>query len=347
MIRRLFSRLLIISLAGILWVMYSCTATEQVVSEKIDIEADNKYDSEFPVKNVSKELEFLSTTVKKLDCLAFYKSYVFSPDNDIKLKDINENVLKNESLTSTVISEAVSGTATVIYFDGNRIGLLTCAHVVDFPDTVIIRYENGKGPIEVISVKIKQQNFVKDLPSGDNVEVLATDQKNDIAILEKVLDDKDSNPTVLNYPLGNTRDFQWGSVVYVMGYPAGQLMVTTALVSDPIRARRGKFTTDALYNRGISGGPILAIRDGVPNFELVGIASSASAKQVFYLKPGKESPEFINPDEAFTGDLFVDQYKEIRYGVSFNISIEEITGFLNKNRSMLTNRGFDMDQFFK
>ncbi len=263
------------------------------------------------------------------------------------MKNITETTLKEQSIASTVVSESVSGTATVIYFDGNRIGLLTCAHVVDFPDTVIIRYENGKGPIEVISVKIKQQNFVKDLPSGENVQVLAADQKNDIALLEKVLDDKDSNPTVLNYPIGNTRDFDWGSIVYIMGYPAGQLMITQALVSDPIKARRGKFTTDALYNRGISGGPILAIRDGVPNFELVGIASSASAKQVYYVKPGKESPEFINPEEAFTGDLYVDQYKDIRYGVSFNISIEEITGFLNKNRSMLTNRGFDMEQFFR
>ena len=62
---------------------------------------------------VSKELEFLSTTIKKLDCLAFYKSYVFPPDNDLKIKNLSESTLKKESITSNVVSESVSGTATV------------------------------------------------------------------------------------------------------------------------------------------------------------------------------------------------------------------------------------------
>jgi len=136
-------------------------------------------------------------------------------------------------------------------------------------------------------------------------------------------------------------------VVYVMGYPVGQLMVTRALVSKPDKAKKGRFLTDALYNRGISGSPVFAIRDGVPNFELVGMASSASASQVYYVKPGKNVPEYINPEEPFTGDLYVDQYKDIKYGVTFNVSIEAITGFLKDNRTLLTDKGYNAELFFK
>lgn len=325
----------------------SCNTPDNLVVVQNTTEPDDKYDSEFPAKSIAKDLEYLSTTVKKLDCLAFYKSYVFAPDNRIEEDKINEDVLDNQSIESSVTNQSVSGTATVIYYDGSWIGMLTCAHVIDFPDTIITRYDNGLGPIEVIAVKLKQQNFVKDLPPGDAIEILAKDEKNDIALLGKWLEDLGGLLPVLKYPIGNTRDLEWGSLVYTVGYPVGHLMVTRAIVSNPDRARKGRFLTDALYNRGISGSPVLATRDGAPNFELVGMATSASATHVYYLKPGKESPEYINPEFPFTGEMYVDQYKDIKYGVTFNVSIEAITDFLNDNKTKLTGKGFDVNRFFK
>lgn len=329
--------------------LVSCVVPEQTVETHQQLpEIDNRYDSEFPNKSIAKELDFVSGTVKKLDCLAFYMSYVFPPDNQIDEKKLTEEILRKQSISSGVVNEAVSGTACVIYYDGGRVGLLTCAHVVDFPDTIIARYQNGEGPIELISIKIKQQNFVKDLPAGDDIEVLATDMKQDIALLGKKLEEQGEFVSTLNYPVGNSRDMDWGSVVYVMGYPVGQLMVTRAIVSNPDKARKGRrFLTDALYNRGISGSPVLAIRDGVPNFELIGMASSASASQVYYVKPGKVAPEFLNPDEPYTGQLYADHYKDVKYGVTFNVSIESITGFLHKNNSLLSKKGYSAELFFK
>jgi hypothetical protein len=328
-------------------IFFGCTSTDKIAKQGKFPEPDNFYDSEFPVKNLSTELDFISTTVKKLDCLAFYMTYVFPENNTINAKYLSDSILRKYAVSSTVNNESVTGTAMVVYADWHRVGLLTCAHIIDFPDTIITRFDNGKGEIQSVSLKIKQQNFVKDLPAGKEIEILAVDKDSDIAFIGKVLDDNSQLPAVLNYPVGKTKDLQWGSVVYVMGYPVGNLMVTRAIVSNPAKAERGKFLTDALYNRGISGSPVFAIRDGIPNFELVGMASSAAAKQIYYLKPGNEQPEFINPEKPFDGDLFVDQYKQIKYGVTFNVCVEVITDFLKRNRENLSRKGFDPERFFK
>jgi len=334
--------LLIISIISI-----GCGSSEKIVTQSNSPEPDNFYDSEYPVKNLSDNLDFISTTVKKLDCLAFYMTYVFPRNNTINENSITDSVLKKYSVNHMVNNESVTGTAMVIYADWKRVGLLTCAHVTNFPDTIIKRFDNNKREIQSISVKIKQQNFVKDLPSGKEVEILAVDTENDVALIGKVLDDNSQLPAVLNYPVGKTKDLQWGSVVYVMGYPVGNLMVTRAIVSNPGRAEKGRFLTDALYNHGISGSPVFAIRDGIPNFELVGMASSAAAEQIYYLRPGKEQSEFINPNEPFDGDVFADQYKLIKYGVTFNVTIEVITDFLKRNREKLSRKGYDPERFFK
>jgi len=334
-------------ITGMILIIWSCTTPEQVVVQQNFPEPDGRYDSEFPVRSVSDKLDFVSTTVKKLDCLAFYMTYVFAPENTVDPDHITEVVLREQSISNAVTNESVSATATVIYYDGIKIGLLTCAHVINFTDTIITRYNNGEGPVEIISIKIKQQNFIKDLPAGDEIEILATDAKHDIALLGKKLDIHDGLLSVLNFPVGNTRHLDWGSVVYIMGFPLGKLMVTRALVSNPDGAKKGRFLTDALYNRGISGSPVFAIRDGVPNFELVGMASAASASQVYYVKPGKNVPEYINPEEPFTGDLYVDQHNVVKYGITFNVSIEAITGFLKSNQHMLTQKGFNKERFFK
>lgn len=308
---------------------------------------DNKYDSEFPVTTVSDELDFVSQTVKKLDCLVFYETHFFPENNSIDIKNLSDSTITANSQFRSITNESVTGTACIVYYDGIRVGMLTCAHVIDFPDTIVTRYEEGKGAIQTLSVKIRQQNYVKDLPEGDNIEILLKDADNDIAFLGKKLDEHTIRPRVLSYPVGNTRDLEWGSIVYVMGYPLGHLMVTRAIVSNPDRANRGRFLTDALYNRGISGSPVLSIRDGVPNFEWVGMATSAAANRIYFLKPGKNIPEYINPDEIYESDLYVDHYRSINYGVTYNVSIEMITSLIRKNSKELYEKGFDPDQFFK
>lgn len=341
------NRINLFALVGLFFVVLSCSTHENITNTQESAENSKYYDTEFPGNGLPDELEYISKTVKKLDCIAFYMTYVFPPGNEISAKGITDSILLLQSVNKTVNNESVSGTAMVIYNDGAKLCLLTCAHIINFPDTLITRYDNGEGAIQTVSVKIKQQNFIRDLPAGSEISVLAIDEDSDIAIIGKTIEKNNPAQAVLNYPEGNTRDLQWGSVVYVMGYPIGNLMVTRAIVSNPGRAEKGRFLTDALYNRGISGSPVLAIRGGIPHFELVGMASSAAAKQLYYVKPGKDQPDYINPEVPFTGDLYADHYKDIKYGVTYNVTIESIMKFLKENQEVLKANGYNKEQFFK
>lgn len=325
-----------------------CT-TPQAVEKTVPAgaEVDNRYDSEFPSKSVSEQLDFVSSTIKKLEVLVFYKTYIFSDENTLDENSLSSSEMRSQSVSNSVSNESVFGTATVVYFDGQKVGLLTCAHVIYFPDTIIQYYDDGEGPISSISVKVRQQNSVLGLPDGGDVKILATDQIQDIAFLSKELDNTDPTPKVLNYPIGDTKDLEWGSIVYVMGYPGGQKMVTRALVSNPKASNKSRFMTDALYNRGISGAPVLAIRDGMPNFEWVGMATSAAVNKIYFLKPGVSDPGTINRGEAYSGDLHVDHVNNINYGVTFNVKIEAIDRFLRDNRQVLERNGFVVDRMFK
>ncbi len=71
MMQRLFSQALGLGITGLILILYSCSSPMQIVSEDQTVVADNKYDSEFPAKSVSKDLEFLSTTVKKAGLSCF------------------------------------------------------------------------------------------------------------------------------------------------------------------------------------------------------------------------------------------------------------------------------------
>lgn len=307
---------------------------------------DAKYDSEFPSQSVSKELKEISKFVKKLDIIAFYKTYYFPDGSNIKSGDICDSVLDLYSKTKSIDHEAVSGTASVIYNRNKLVCLLTCAHVIDFKDTIFSFYNERRDIIHTVSIKIKQQNHISGVPSGEPIEVVAIDNKKDIALLLKRTDVDDITLSTFNFPIGKTRDLQWGSIVYIMGYPLGNLMVTRAIVSLSEKMKAGMFITDALYNHGISGSPVFAIRDGVPNFELVGMASSAAAQTINTLFPEEERVKENNFKSEYNGKIFVDKSKLINYGVTYSVTIDEIITFIHSNEKALAAKGININDFF-
>lgn len=336
------SRNLIIIL--LIFLFSGCRTT--VVEVKYDYN-DSKYDSEYPTMSISKELDIISRTVKKLDVIAFYETYYFPENSNIKSTDINDSVLRVYRKSKVISHESVSGTASVIYNRSNMIGLLTCSHVIDFNDTIYSFYDEKNDIIQAVAIKIKQQNHISGLPAGDPIEIVARDDKKDIALLLKRSDFDDISLKVLNFPVGKTKDLQWGSIVYIMGYPLGNLMVTRAIASLSEKMKSGIFATDALYNHGISGSPVFAIRDGAPNFELVGMASSAAAQTTRILEPDKDVAGDINFKTLYNGPLFVDKTKLINYGVTYSVTIDEIITFIHSNEKALTEIGFNKDDFFR
>ncbi len=332
-------------LVMLLVVVQSCNTVKRDVGTS-GVFVDNKNDRGDTDKSISNDIEKVSLTVHKLNVVAFYMTYEFQPGAMPDKSNLNSGNLIIKASSAVMNTQSVAGTATVIYNNNLLLGMLTCNHILDFPDTVFAWYRSKAQGIRAVAVKVKQNNFVLGLPAGDEVSIVATDKDNDIAFLKQKVEMTGVSVKVLNYPLGKVKDLDWGSRVYIVGYPLGNLMVTSALVSKPRNSTAGRFLTDASFNQGISGAPVLAVRDGVPNFELVGMAASTSAKSIYFLKPADEN-QLNQNNEAYVGDVVVASERVINYGVTYSVTIDEIKRFLRNNKEVLESEGFFTDKFFK
>lgn len=314
--------------------------------------SDGRYDTEFPAMSAADELGKISRSVKKIYCLVEYDTYQFRETDGVNPGILRLSDLKQIATGKRFFNESVHGSAIVLKNDDQRIVVLTSAHVVNYPDTIYSFYldHNGRKTniLESISIKRKQDNLIRNLPGEGALEIVAIDNELDVALLAGTFTGEIDGFPVLPYPPGKASDLEWGSFVYIFGYPAGHQMVTHGIVSNPVPTRNNEFIIDASFNTGISGGAVLAIRDGIPSFELVGIAKSVSAKYSNVLRPEKKLHiEKYNPNIPYRGELFVDMKKEINQGVTFTVSVDAILDFYLENRKSLAKKGYGLDAFFR
>jgi len=313
---------------------------------------DGKYDSEYPYQPTSDKLREIMESVKLMSTLAFYEGYEFAPDSYIQAEQISDDLVDERSVQKFHFNQPATGTATVIYRSGRKIALLTCAHIIDFPDTAFTYFRNEEGVptkyIQTVSFKIRQNINVIDFHLGGDFEILASDRHNDIALIGK--DMAINTPYVIpvfNFGMGNSDELTWGTFVYIIGYPRGEKMVTSAIVSQPTREKKSTFVIDAVFNRGFSGGIVLALRDGVPNFEFVGMAKSVPAETKYYLAPDKSYKLLESSlEEVYTGKPRIETYENIYYGITYAVTINKIAEFIDKNSVLLEQQGFKTDRFF-
>jgi len=312
--------------------------------------SDGKYDTEFPYRNCSEQLEDIATTLVNIHVLVFYKAYTFSLESQTTISQVKRNTNLNDLASSMdVFSESVGGTAVTIHYSDQNIAYLSCAHIIDYPDTVITYFPYpDDNYIQMIGIKERQQNSVSKSPPGGDLEIIAIDRKSDITILGKEVEGPMLNDiTVFKYPMGESDELEWGSFVYIMGYPLGHAMITRGIVSDPARISKGSFLIDAVFNRGFSGGPVIAVRDGVPNFEMVGMVKSSAAVNKFYLTPGNtDHLGEINLNEPFNGEMKVTSEKDIQYGITFSVTTETLINFYKEHRREINEKGYSLDTFF-
>jgi hypothetical protein len=312
---------------------------------------DGKYDSEFPYKGCSDQLEEISITTKRINSTAFYKTYTFNQSDKFKLDEIRSDNISELAVTEGYADQTSSGTGTIIYSGIGRVALLTCAHTIYYPDTIVSYFADVDGNktnfVDAILIKESQSVYVAGFRGNSQVEILVMDTEFDLAIIGRDYGAfSDAVFPVFNYPLGKAKELEWGTFVYVFGYPLGYLMITRAIVSTPNKDENGSFVLDAVVNRGSSGALVLAIKDGVPNFELVGIVQWVPEEETNILTPKKlKNNEAYNPIVPYTGDEFVKRYSSIRYGIANIISIETVIDFLEKNRQVLNEKKFYVDEF--
>lgn len=339
--------------APLIFLSFIACSSQSVYEKVYPTLSDSKYDSEFPYKSCSKQLEEISRSIKLVTSIAYYTSYVFAEEMKLTSDEIKNTDLKLKSVKTINYNNTSSGTATVVYSQGRNIALLTCAHVVDFPDTIITYFTKENGIlstfIQSISIKENQDNYVPEIPERGYVDILVMDRKNDIALIGKTLKSVNSNFNIpeFSYPNGKAAELEWGDFVYVFGYPMNYKMISKALVSSPDHIKGYSFLIDAVFNRGFSGGIVLAIRDGVPNFELVGMVRSVPAESEFVVKPlVNERDVELNPQLPYKGDVTIEKRQAIKFGITKVIGIEAIIDFFNDNRGEIERRGFFLSKFF-
>jgi hypothetical protein len=332
------------------YLFYSCS------SELTQIEnngfTDGLYDSEFPQNIPNGTLESIMESVKLISTIAFYESYEFSRDSNVLKTGLNRKIAKRKAIYKYHFNNPATGTATLIYHKNRKTALLTCAHILDFPDSIIQYYQdiNGKNTkyVQKVAYKDRQNINIIDSNLRGTFNILAIDTERDIAIVgnEQPLYSAPILP-VFRFPPGKAEELGWGNFVYIIGFPRGEKMITSGLVSNPNRNKYHAFIVDAVFNRGFSGGIVLAIRDGVPNFELVGMAKSVPAESKLYLIP---SDQFrlseTNIQQPYKGEIRVQSVENIYYGITYVVSIESIRLFIERNRFRLSEKGYDVEYFF-
>ncbi len=326
-------------------ILNSCSST--IYKEVYPTLLDGRYDSEFPYRGCSKQLEEISETVKRITVMAHYKTYSFQQSDSIRLSDITKDFLGRLEPVAAYQHHSVAGTGTVIYNENNRVALLTCAHVINFPETLVTRYVEGNSRtspyLRSIAVKMSQLIFLNDVAGGLTLEILAIDPSSDLALVGQQLEERQSRVVrVFRYPLGQAQQLEWGSFVYVFGYPSGYRTITKGIVSLPDRVPRGTFVVDAVVSPGSSGSIALAIRDGVPNFELVGIIKLIPAQVSYILAPAGEGDVEYDPLEPYRGEVFVHRKSEAQQGIALAISTEMILSFIENNNERLMRKGYNL-----
>ncbi len=317
----------------------SCSSSEKTTESII---VDDGYTSIFPNIETSDELELISKSLVLINNLTFYDSYLFLDSmitgQDMKIRDVS-----TDAIMMSTINKTSSGTGTIIGINGNTVSLLTAAHIVSYPDTIIAYYiKNGKITDYIESILLKQrQNIYSNLPEGGRLKLIAYDDKSDIAIVGNKFNE--INPIrfpLFNFKMGYSEELNWGDFVYVFGYPMHNKIVTRGIVSMPNKDDLDNFMIDALINRGSSGGLVLALRGDASNFELVGIVSSVPAEKKFVLSPSNPTRELnLLPGTIYDGEMTIEKLDGIRYGIGKIVSAEAIRKFLIENDSDLVNQG--------
>lgn len=313
---------------------------------------EEAYDSQFPDQPISKQLHQISESICTINCIGSYRVYPFDKGERLLRADVNEQILLKKSSSAFFSDNAVRGTATVIENDANKIAFLTCAHVVNFPDTAIAYHIGPDGRatkyISSVAVKVKQFNFISPFPEDGAVEIVFVDSGADIAVVGKSLHSQIAQGIPeIQCRLGFARELDWGTFLYVFGYPAGVKMLSSGIVSSPRKDAEGTFYIDAPISQGSSGGIVMAIHHGASDFQIVGIVRVVPAKFTYFLAPEDSVAAQYDPYASYKEDAYVRKRTDLEAGVTRCIPAETVRRSLERHRDQMLRSGYDCSDFLK
>ncbi len=325
--------------------LLSCS---QIPPQSLPLPHSSKYTIVPPKVDMATHIEKILKSVKKLSTHSTYTAYHFTWDQNIPKGSVGRLNLDSQSNTKSFFNESSSGTATILTDDPNRILILTCAHVGDYPDTIMTTFEEDENRISSVAIKGRSDFFIQGIFGGDQLKELARDREKDLALYGRQYSSpKESQYVQLNIPMGTIKDLQWGSFVYLAGFPMGVKMVTRGVTSLFENSQKDMFLIDANFNRGFSGGLVLAYRPENNQLEWVGIVKSVSANSYFRLKPSDQKTKYTDEHRPYNDELYLERTVDINYGVTYAVSSDAIRSFLKKSKRQLAQNGFQLSHWLE
>ncbi len=299
---------------------------------------------------VREQIKESFNSVRRLQSNVVYRNYYFDVDQLPTKSELQTAQLRDIATDTFIDDHSNAGTAIVI--SKNRTGpvLLTASHVVSYPDTIWhYRTSANTGPdapIEGISIRQSVSHYIIEGESLISFEIAANDPRRDIAILTANI--SRSVPTeipALMIEPGSASSLDWTDLVYVVGYPRGIQMVTSAMVSNFQISPRRSFILDSSFNRGFSGGAVFSVKQDGSGLEWVGILSAAYAETEFYLSPPDSEQIDDNINREYTGPLVLRRAARVNYGITYGVGIDEIEGFFDDSAEILNRLGIEHPAF--
>jgi Trypsin-like peptidase domain len=332
--------------------MLSC-APRQIIVERAP---QAYYQTAFPLHDTSAELERIRRSVKRIHYSAEYRTYTFDAAAGVTDADDLSSpailALASDTLDET---ESKAGTGAVLLRTHGRAALVTSQHVVHHPDMLVQYFDDAapgrrpRRPRRVASASFRQgvRGDLPDHPSVGPFEVVASDSMTDVALIEaRLRSGSDSSRFMpIAAATGDPRRLSWGSFVYVLGFPRGYALLTFAIVSDPNRDRNGGFLTNGLWNEGMSGGVVLAVRGETGRLEWIGIARGGAGAPETRIVPAVATIGEIELPRPYDGPLFVESILRLQYGITFSVPMNSIRDLVARNRAILSDRGYDVSRF--
>ncbi|MCB9015193.1 MAG: trypsin-like peptidase domain-containing protein [Lentimicrobiaceae bacterium] len=299
----------------------------------------------FENREMQQQYKELTNSVLKLSVFVSYQSQVFEPDSLVTLASYKSGRALGATRARFVQNESFSGSATAIDKSDNKILLLTCAHLVHFPDTIYTYDErlSADGKRYLLGLSVKTGFVMKINNVGGNLRpaIVAIDAGNDLALLEIVSQSRMELPVSTTLKLVSAKDLNWGDRIWLTGFPSGRFMMTTGLISNPDN-KEGILFTDAPFSEGYSGAPALVYHRQASCFLLAGVGRSVAARSDYVLKPEKKMHETVyNTALPYTGQVYVEVEKQPAAGVTFIVGPDLIQSFMMENAQKLALSGWD------
>ena len=228
--------------------------------------------------------------------------------------------------------------------------LLSCYHLFDFQDTVKTFYSTKKGVptnnLLSLSIKTGQIIYITHKNSRRTAgRIVANDKRNDIALIETKTLENQLIEQPFDGSFGKKQDLKFGKEIFLIGFPKGFLCVTRGLISPS--PYKNKFLIDAPFNRGFSGGAVIAINKNDGTYRYFGMANSMAYDSQVVLIPSEKTVN-INYYEKipYSEEAYVKELKLVNVGITFAVNCSVITQFFDKEKKQLKLKGHNIDKKF-